>query len=237
MKMMAPVVDFGTAMACALGTMMALYERQRSGMGQEVGASLLRTALTYSGAALIEEAVLRVHRKATMNRAPHYAPSDMFRCKDGRWIICQVIGNAMFARWARTIGKPELAEEERFEDDLKRGEQGEYLSELMSEWCARFTGDEALARLEQARVPAGPVNSPRDVLEDRTVQAAGVLHPVEYPGVKSTVPLAATPVTLSRTPPEIRRRPPRTGEHTDEVLREIGYSPERIAGLRAQGVV
>lgn len=237
MKMMAPVVDFGTAMACALGTMMALFERKSSGMGQEVGASLMGTALTYSSAHLIEEAVLRADRRAVGNRAPHYAPSDMFRCKDGGWIICQAIGSAMFARWARAIGKPELADDRNLQDDLQRGKQGETISALMAEWCAQFPRDEALARLEQARVPAGPVSSPREVLEDEAVRAAGVLQQVEYPGVKGTVPLAVTPVTLSRTPPSIRRRPPRTGEHTDEVLREIGYAPERIARLRAQGVV
>lgn len=237
MKMMAPVVDFGTAMACALGTMMALYERRNSGMGQEVGASLLRTALTYSSAALIEEAVLHVDRKATMNRAPHYAPSDIFCCSDGRWIICQVIGPAMFARWSRAIGKPELADDDRFQEDLQRGEQGEYLSGIMADWCAQFTRKEALEILAKARVPAGPVNSPREALEDDVIRAAGVLHDIEYPGVTGSVPLTVTPVTLSRTPPAIERRPPRTGEHTNEILQEIGYSPQDIASLRAHGVV
>jgi crotonobetainyl-CoA:carnitine CoA-transferase CaiB-like acyl-CoA transferase len=237
MKMMAPVVDFGTAMACALGTVLALLERKTSGMGQEVGASLIATALTYSSAHLIEEAVLRVDRKAIGNRAPHYAPSDMFRCKDGRWIICQAIGSAMFGRWARAIGKPELTDDPRFQDDLQRGAHGEYFSGLMVEWCAQFPRDEALAQLEKARVPAGAVSSPREVLDDESIRAAGVLHPIEYPGVKGTVPITTTPVALSRTPPSIRRRPPRTGEHTDEVLREIGYAPERIASLRAEGVI
>ncbi|HYF20612.1 MAG TPA: CoA transferase, partial [Ramlibacter sp.] len=81
MKMMVPVIDFATAMACALGTVMALYERRISGMGQEVGASLLQTGLNLASGTLIEEAVLRVDRQATGNRAPHYAPSDIFRVK------------------------------------------------------------------------------------------------------------------------------------------------------------
>ena len=237
MKIMAPVVDFGTAMACALGTVMALLERKTSGMGQEVSASLIATALTYSSAHLIEEAVLHVDRQPIGNRAPHYAPSDLFRCKDGGWIICQAIGAAMFARWANAIGKPELAEDARFETDLQRGEHSEYFSELMSGWCSQFPRKEVMTRLERARVPAGAVNSPREVLEDEAVAVAGVLHHVEYPGVDGTVPLTATPVTLSRTPPSIQRRPPRAGEHTNEVLSEIGYSPEHIASLRAQGVI
>ena len=161
----------------------------------------------------------------------------MFRCKDGAWIIFQAIGSAMFARWARAIDKPELKDDPRFANDLQRGEHGGYFSELMSEWCLQLPRTEVLARLEKARVPAGAVNSPREALEDEAITSAGVLHRVEYPGVEGTLPLIGTPVTLSRTPPSIQRRPPRTGEHTDEVLREIGYGPDRIASLRAEGVI
>ncbi|HSV81163.1 MAG TPA: CoA transferase [Ramlibacter sp.] len=236
MKMMVPVVDFATAFSCAMGTMMALYERRDSGMGQEVGASLLQTALNLASGSLIEEAVLRVDRKATVNRAPHYAPSDIFRVRDG-WIITQVIGPAMFKRWSRMIGKPELVDDERFQDDLQRGEHGEYLSGLMSDWCGQFTRDEALARLEEARIPAGPVNSPREVLDDAAIRASGAFQSVEYPGIDQPVPLASPPVALSRTPPEIRRRPPTAGEHTDEVLEELGYAPARIAELRSRRIV
>lgn len=236
-KIMAPVVDFGTGMACALGTMMALYERKTSGMGQEVGASLLRTALTYSSGSLIEEAALGVDRKATMNRAPHYAPSDMFRCSDDRWIIAQVIGAGMFKRWARVVGRPELADDPRLQDDLARGEHGEELSRLMADWCAMRTRPQALAELEAGRVPAGAVNSPREALADPIIAAADALRPTDFPGLPQPVPLTATPVELSRTPPSIRRRPPSCGEHTEEVLQEIGYSPEAIAALRAKGVV
>lgn len=237
MKIMAPVVDFGTGLACALGTMMALYERKTSGMGQEVGASLLRTALTYSSGSLIEEAALGPDRQATMNRAPQYAPSDIFCCRDGRWIMVQAIGDAMFRRWARAIGQPELADDPRFQGDLARGEHGEEISRVMAHWCAQRTRAEAIALLEAQRVPAGPVHSPRETLADPVIQAADALRPIDFPGLARPVPLTATPVELSRTPPSIRRRPPTCGEHTDEVLREIGYSTEAIAALRAKGVV
>jgi formyl-CoA transferase len=235
-KMMVPVVDFATAMSCAMGTMMALYERKSSGMGQEVGASLLQTALNFASGSLIEEAILCVDRQGTGNRAPQYAPSDIFKVKDG-WIITQVIGPAMFKRWVRMVGRPQLLEDERFKDDVSRGQHGELLSAWMSEWCAQYTRDEALARLEEARIPAGPVHSPRQVLEDEAIRASGAFHPVDYPSIDKPVPLVSPPVSLSRTPPSIDRRPPQAGEHTDEILQELGYSPDDIAALRERKVV
>jgi formyl-CoA transferase len=235
-KAMVPVVDFATGLSCAFGTALALMERSRTGTGQEVTASLLQTALNFSGGLLIEEAVLRLGRTATMNRSPSYGPSDIFRVENG-WIITQVLGSAMFGRWARLVGRPELVDDPRFADDTARGEHGELLSEYMQQWCAPRTRDEALAALEKARIPAGPVHSPRQVLEDPMVQDAEPFRWLPYPGLEGSAPVPATPVSLSRTPPAITRRAPRAGEHTDEVLREIGYTPEDIVGLRARGVV
>jgi formyl-CoA transferase len=236
MKSMVPVVDFATALSCALGTVLALYERRASGCGQEVGASLLRTGLNFASGSLIEESLLRVDRKATVNRSPNYGPSDIYRVQDG-WIIVQVIGQAMFERWSRMIGRAELLTDPRFEDDNKRGENGKALSELMSQWCADHTRAQALSLLEQARIPAGPVNSPRQVLDDELVRQSGAFAWLDYPGVEAPVPVVAPPVSLSRTPPFIERRAPTAGEHTDQVLSEAGYSADDIRGLRERGVV
>ncbi len=236
MKSMVPVVDFSTALCCALGTMMALYERKASGQGQEVGASLLHTALTLSSGSLIEEALRGLNRQATVNRSPTYGPSDIFRVKDG-WIIAQVIGTAMFRRWTNMVARADLLDDPRFADDAARGEHGEVLSDIMSDWCAGRTRDEALALLEEARIPGGPVNTPRQALEDEVVRASGAFHGVEYPGAAAQVPLVATPVSLSRTGPAIARRPPTAGEHTEEVLHDAGYAAEEIAGLRERGVI
>ena len=106
----------------------------------------------------------------------------------------------------------------------------------MRAWCVERTTVEALAALEAARIPAGPVYSPQQVLDDAHVRAAGLLTSVEYPGARP-VPISATPVRLSATPGAIRCRAPRLGEHTDEILAGLGYSPAAIAGLRARGVV
>jgi formyl-CoA transferase len=234
-KAMVPIVDFATAMSCALGTMAALYERRSSGRGQLVEASLLHTALNLAGGYLVEEAALGLQREASGNRSPICGPSDLFRVADG-WIIVQVLGQPQFKRWTRLIGRPELFDDERFKDDQARGDNGEALSALMSQWCAGRSRQEALQALEQARIPAGPVYSPRQALADPHIQASGFLQPMDYPGLPGSAPLVTPPARLSRTPPEIKRRAPTTGEHTDEVLAEIGCGPEEIAALKRAGV-
>ncbi|MDO5680536.1 MAG: CoA transferase [Pelistega sp.] len=235
-KAMVPMVDYSTAISCALGTMMALYERKSSGTGQEVGASLLQTGLTLSSASLIEEAALKINRQATGNRAAQYAPSDIFKVKDG-WIITQVIGSDMFTRWADLIGRPELVHDQRFINDLKRGENGEILCSLMSEWCKAFTRSEALDKLEKARIPAGPVNSPRDVLNDPFIRVTKPFEWIKHPGVNNKIPIVKAPVFLSRTPASIDLRPPQHGEHTDKVMQELGYMQADINYLKAIGVL
>jgi len=235
-KAMVPVVDFATSFACALGVVLALYERQRSGAGQEVGASLLCTGLNMASGALIEEALLGLGRQATLNRASGYAPSDIFKARDG-WFITQIIGRSMYKRWTLLVGRPELLDDPRFADDRLRGEHGEFLSGVMSEWSRDKTLDEVLARLEEARIPAGRVNSPRQVLEDETVRAADLIQWMDYPGAPGKVPIFATPVSLSRTPPEIRQRAPLNGEHTDAILAELGYTAADVEALRRRGVV
>ena len=236
MKAMVPVLDFGTAMACAMGTVLALYERQRSGQGQEVAASLLATGLNYSSGALIEESLLGLDRGATLNRSPSYGPSDIFHCADG-WIITQVIGQPMFKRWCRLVGRPEFFDDPLYANDQLRGENGQSLSDCMSRWCAEQPREEALRRLESARIPAGPVNSPRQVLDSATVRASGLVDWVDYPGAAGPVPMFSNPVALSRTPPRNPGRPPLAGEHSDEILAELGYDGPAIADLRARGVV
>jgi crotonobetainyl-CoA:carnitine CoA-transferase CaiB-like acyl-CoA transferase len=107
----------------------------------------------------------------------------------------------------------------------------------MADWCRDRPLDEVLALLERARIPAGRVNSPRQVLEDKTIQASNMIHWMDYPGVSKKVPIFSTPVSLTRTPPEIQRRAPLNGEHTEEILMELGLDAEAIAKLRQNKVV
>lgn len=235
-KAMVPFVDFSTALACAMGTFAALYERNTSGQGQLVDGSLLRTALNVASGSLIEEDALKIGRRATGNRSPIAGPSDIFRTSDG-WIIVQVIGQSLFKRWANMVGRPDLLDDPRFADDIKRGENGEELSAVMSEWCATRNTAESLVTLESVKIPAGPVHSPTQALADIALHERGLFKQMSYPGIARPITLVASPVNLSRTPPEIRFRAPVAGEHTDAILAEAGYDTAGIAALRSSGVI
>jgi crotonobetainyl-CoA:carnitine CoA-transferase CaiB-like acyl-CoA transferase len=229
-------VDCGTASLAAFGTLAALMARGKTGRGQKVEGALLRTAVAFNNSTLVEQQVIQVNRMATMNRGQTAAPSDMFRTKDG-WIIAYAIGNPMFVRWAKLMGEDHWLTDPRFKDDEARGDHGEIVSKRMSEWCAGLTTAEALSALEAAKIPAGPLYSPQQALEDDHIRTAGLLRDTEYPGAPRPVPLAPTPVDLSETPGRFRRHAPTLGEHTDAILSELGYRPEDIAGLKTRGVI
>jgi len=235
-KAYAPFIDFGTASLSAFGTMAALFERQKTGKGQIVEASLFNTALTMMNGTAIEQAAIKRNRTATLNRSQTSAPADTFKTKDG-WVLVQSVGGPLFKRWADLMGEDHWLEDERFKDDISRGDNGEAISERLGAWCAERTSQEVLEAMEEARLPAGPVLSPQQVLDDPHIAAKGLFQPVEYPGLDIPAPLMKTPVELSETPGEIRTRPPTLGEHTDQLMEELGYSTEEISDLREKRVV
>jgi len=184
----------------------------------------------------VEQRVRKLDRVASGNRSQIAGPSDAFRTRDG-WLLAQVIGQPLFARFAELVGEPELVHDPRFADDDARGRNGALLSERMARWCAGRTTADALAALERAQIPAGPVYSPEQALQDPHVRAAGLMREVDFPGLPIPAPISETPVRFSATPAGVRARAPRLGEHSDEILRELGYGAAEIAELRASGVV
>ncbi|ALJ13059.1 CaiB/BaiF CoA transferase family protein [Sphingopyxis macrogoltabida] len=229
-------VDFTTALHCAFGVMLALRERERTGKGQRVSGSLLGSALAISNGLTIDHALNGVDRGMMGSRAFSSAPTDIFATRDG-WVMTQVVGNPIFARWAALIGRPELADDPRFGSDIARGEHGAELSILMAEWCAARTTDDAIAELGAARVPAGPVLRPSEALAEPQVAAAGLVEPMEYPGIKGTAPIVRTPITLSANAKAELSPAPRVGEHGEAILAELGYDHEAISALRRDRII
>jgi crotonobetainyl-CoA:carnitine CoA-transferase CaiB-like acyl-CoA transferase len=230
-------VDFGTAISAAFGALLALMARERTGRGQEVSGSLMATALTFANSMLIEQAINRPDRVPQGNLGYGSAPGDLFQCGDGLWLIVQAVGQPLWQRFCAMLDAPEWIGDPRFSDDVGRGKHANVVSERLGTWCAARARGDAIRAFEAARIPAGPVHSPQQALDDAHVRASGILREIAFPGAPRPAPVADTPIRLSETPGMIRGRAPLLGEHTEAILAEIGYSKEQVASLREAGIV
>lgn len=234
-KTFVPWVDFQTASLLALGVMGALVERASSGVGRRVESSLLAAALGSTGHVITEEAVLGLDRQATGNRHFACAPSDIVATADG-WVQIQVVGEAMFGRWAAAIGRPELVGDPHYGSDIERGNRGEELSAIFHDWTRSRSTAEVLEEMQRAEVPTGPVLSPRQVLGHDHVQATA-LTSVAVPGFTEPVTAVTHPVRFDGAPLDLGDRVAELGEDTDSVLAELGYDADEIATMRRDRVV
>jgi len=238
MKAAAPYVDYSTAVLSAFGTLAALLHRERTGEGQEVRGTLLGTALSVFGSHLAEQGALRIDRIGSGNRVQTSAPSSVFATRDGH-VLTHVVGDGLFKRWARLMGEEaRWTNDPLYRTDQSRGDHSAAILERMSRWCAERTTAEALVELEAAGLPAGPIYTPQQALDDPQVAAMRFFEAIgDYPGLERPVPVAKLPLTFSALPPLPLHPPPRLGEHTDSILTELGYEAAEIAALRARAVV
>ena len=235
-KAYAPYVDFCSASLAAFGTLLAYIEKQKTGKGQRVQTSLLQTALTTTNSLLIEQEILNVNRIASMNRAQTSGPSDTFQTKDG-WILVQTVGKPLFERWANLMNEESWLTDERFKDDLSRGDNGHLISERMSLWCAERTSKQAIEELEKSRIPVGEVLKAEETLNEEHILEKGSFIKMKYPTMEKEYSVVGPAVELSQNPGKIVKRSPELGEHNQEILSGLGYSLKEIEKLKEERII
>jgi len=229
-------LDLSTGILCALGVSAALLQRQRTGLGQRVDGSLLETAVSllafHAEGYLLTGAI----PKALGSGHPSLSPYRNFRCRDGQWIFIAAANDRFWGKLARAIGLGEMAENPRFAKNGERVKNRVELEEILEKAIAERDREPLLKILEEADVPATPVNTVDQVMNDPQTAERGIVQRVRHTKL-GEIPVVGTPLRFSRMNPGVRRAAPLRGEHTDEILAEHGYSPERIQALRDKNVV
>jgi crotonobetainyl-CoA:carnitine CoA-transferase CaiB-like acyl-CoA transferase len=229
-------LDLGTGIFGAFGVVNALLHRHVTGRGQRVDTSLLETSislLNYHAEAYLLSGVVAGPLGSSH---PSIVPYRNFRCRDGRWVFIAGANDRLWQRLAGAVGLEHLVTDPRFATNPDRVQNRADLESEVEAAIARYDEAELLALLENVDVPAVPVNTIDRVLGDPQCTARDMVERVPHPTL-GEIPIVGVPVKFSEMQPRVRRHAPRLGEHTDEVLAEHGYSPVRIAELRARRVV
>ena len=236
-RMGVSIGDSLTATYGALGVLAALHHRERTGEGQVVDAALYESVLQVMEGLVTEYAAGGVTRERSGAILPGIAPSNVYPCLDGEYMI-GANADPIFRRLCAAMGQPELADDPRYRDHLSRGRHQTELDQLIARWTSQLTVDELEAKMLEASIPAGRLYAAADMLADAHFAAREAIVAIEHPRWPGLRMQGVFP-KLSATPGSVRSIAPQSvGEHNREILGDrLGLGEAELGALSARGVV
>jgi crotonobetainyl-CoA:carnitine CoA-transferase CaiB-like acyl-CoA transferase len=228
--------DSVAALHGVIGAMVALRHRDQTGEGQMVDVALYESVFNLMESLVPEFDIAGVVRERTGGALPGIVPSNTYTTGDGENIVIAGNGDAIFKRLMLAMGRIDMAGDPQLARNDGRVPRSAEIDEAIQAWCATQNIDGALATLQAADVPAGKIYSVRDMMSDPQYLARGMFEQHQFADGTPVKMPAITP-KLSATPGTTRWLGPTLGQHTDQVLRELGYSDTDIAAMRKDGVL
>jgi formyl-CoA transferase len=233
-------VSLGDALAAtfaALGTLVALQARHRTGRGQVVDSAIYEAVLALMESLLPEWELAGYQRERTGSVLPNIAPSNVYPTADGELILIAANQDGVFRRLAAVMGQPDLADDERYATHGARGARMTELDDLIAAWTATVGADKLLEQLHAGGVPAGRIYQARDMFADPHFAAREAIVRLAHPEF-GELPMHGVFPRLSATPGRVRHAGPALGEHNDEVYRGLlGLGDSEMTRLTAAGVI
>jgi formyl-CoA transferase len=228
--------DTLSALYGVIGAMMALEQRRKTGRGQVVDVALYESVFSVMESMLPEFDAFAVVRERTGSILPGIAPTSAYRCRDGSYVLIAGNGDSIFRRLCLAMGRPDLAHDPTLAHNDGRAAKQAWLDAQIEAWTATQAPDAVLAAMAAADVPASKIYTVADIAADPHYQARAMIREIVLPDGSSLKVPGVVP-KLSATPGGFEHGGPALGEHTDAVLRSLGYGEEHIADLRARRVV
>ncbi|MEM6455745.1 MAG: CaiB/BaiF CoA-transferase family protein [Acidobacteriota bacterium] len=228
--------DSLTGLHAALGVLLALLEQRTSGRGQDVDLGIFESVFNMMEAVVPEYDGAGVVRQPSGSTITGIVPTNTYRCRDGAYVIIGGNGNSIYQRLMRAAGRDDLADDPRLADNEGRVAHVDEIDDALAAWTANHDGDAVLAALREAAVPAGPIHSVEDMMDDPQYAARGLIE--RHPVGDRTLAIPAILPRLTATPGATTWTGPALGAHNDEILGgRLGLDAATRDALRADGVI
>jgi CoA:oxalate CoA-transferase len=237
-----PFIDFASGACAALGIVLALYHREKTGIGQAIDLALFDIASFLSqaiGPVMSTKVYGREVTERIFKRNGNFGWASYMNCLKARdgWVMITPTSDALWRRFIKAIGREELISDPRFKNDLARGKNAAFIDQIVKKWVAQRTVDEVVTTLQGAGVPCEQVNSVYQLIDDPQVKARQMIIDFDHPGL-GRIPLPGIPIKLSLTPGCIGSPAPKLGEHNEEIYGKLlGLDAAKLHQLKQEGII